>query len=1049
MGDAEIRALAKDKEHDPSWENDGGVEKAHLTNREGGIRSFYADDGTWTLLDRTASEPWRLDLRVQTDDGDGSYVFGDDLIERKSESIDQIWINTDGGIEHIIIVKDEDLQDETGTVIVPLVAAGLAPVVLQEGQLGFRDDTDVKVTYSGLFAFDADHRQLTTWFEVGRDNTAAIHVDAAGARWPLTIDPLAQTSSAFLGSTTPADFGFSIAAGDVTGDGDPDLIVGVPGFDGGSADSGAVFVRSGFGGVLTTTVFEGQGEAGSAVAFGDVDGNGKNDLVMLQPRAGTTGTSNDGSLRIFLANNSGVLSSTPLNSFMVTGVNGCLPGAESMGLVVADFNDDGAADIAVRCFAPNSRLFVYNGIVGAGPDGLKDLNETIAPVSGGFASMAAIDVNQDGLPDLALAGGGRVRLIKSNDNGLDVTDFEDVLPAGADVTLIVAAGDVDGDTRDDLLISEPFFGSGRGRVRLYLNDGLGGIDDTVVAFSQTGAVGTTNGVGSAIGIGDVNKDRHGDLVICSSREDAVVGGSTVTDAGTCRVLGGSPAGINTATVRLTLTGVVASELRGNLPGSIAFADFFGDGANDLAQASSRWNTTTANGRGRVDTFDGDPANIKLTNEINPDTNLANARGGRAIATGDLNGDGFDDVAVGAPSYATNLGAVLVYFGGPGADNVADWCTKGTQTGEEFGSSLAIAKVHGPSNAASLVVGSSQYVVSSALGSAGRVRTYNGNLSASCNLAGTAIPASQTFNGSLESGQFGTSLANAKDALNTLGDGVVIGGRGKAPVSPGQVTVLPSNGAGLTTTNALTFSSNDPLIACDGFGSHVANAGRVDGTNSRHDILVGADICSSGGLAGNGKAFLLRSQTSGPALAVSGWMFAGVGANDQLSVVAGVGDVDNDGVDDFAVGAPLEDNFGFTPTVVDAGRVRVFRGSASTTPLSSAMVSMSTSFAGRCGSAIAGGDFNYDGVSDIIIGEPSFEDNLNNEGRVRVFFGGQGTIDSVPEFTLEGELLDASFGSAVAVGDIKGDAYKDIVVGAPGASLGLANEGQVTVRSGAW
>jgi FG-GAP-like repeat len=214
---------------------------------------------------------------------------------------------------------------------------------------------------------------------------------------------------------------------------------------------------------------------------------------------------------------------------------------------------------------------------------------------------------------------------------------------------------------------------------------------------------------------------------------------------------------------------------------------------------------------------------------------------------------------------------------------------------------------------------------------------------------------------------------------------------------------------------------------------VAGVGNADGTNARADILVGANLCDTNSRTANGKAFLIRSNAGAPLL--------------SLGVVAGVGDVSGDGVADFAVGAPLEEN----GATVDAGRVRVFRGNATGVPSSIQAISMSTAFSGACGSAIIGNiDFNRDGRKDIAVGEPTNANGAAGGGRVRVFFGNAtGLIDEIPEVTINGTFIDGKFGSVLGAGDLKSDTYGDLAIVERGYANGQPTEGRVFVRSGEW
>jgi hypothetical protein len=87
---------------------------------------------------------------------------------------------------------------------------------------------------------------------------------------------------------------------------------------------------------------------------------------------------------------------------------------------------------------------------------------------------------------------------------------------------------------------------------------------------------------------------------------------------------------------------------------------------------------------------------------------------------------------------------------------------------------------------------------------------------------------------------------------------------------------------------------------------------------------------------------------------------------------------------------------------------------------------------------------------MIVGEPSYDNGLTNQGRVRVFFGNKtGIIDSTPEVTITGGGASRTLGAALASGDLLGDDYGDVAIGSPDYSNPSTGEGRVLVRSGQW
>jgi hypothetical protein len=155
-----------------------------------------------------------------------------------------------------------------------------------------------------------------------------------------------------------------------------------------------------------------------------------------------------------------------------------------------------------------------------------------------------------------------------------------------------------------------------------------------------------------------------------------------------------------------------------------------------------------------------------------------------------------------------------------------------------------------------------------------------------------------------------------------------------------------------------------------------------------------------------------------------------------SAVAGVGDVSGDGVPDVVVGAPQEDSNG-----IDAGTARVLSGATGAT-LFTFVGDLPRDFLGA--SVAAAGDVNADGVPDIIVGMPGPALPLATLTKARVYSGADGTT----LFTLTGSGAGDHFGAAVAgVGDLNGDGFADVAVGAPDADVAAVNAGRVSLFAG--
>lgn len=153
------------------------------------------------------------------------------------------------------------------------------------------------------------------------------------------------------------------------------------------------------------------------------------------------------------------------------------------------------------------------------------------------------------------------------------------------------------------------------------------------------------------------------------------------------------------------------------------------------------------------------------------------------------------------------------------------------------------------------------------------------------------------------------------------------------------------------------------------------------------------------------------------------------------------DVNGDGFGDLVVGDPQ--------AMDDAGAFAVHRGSA-VGPLQPATWGAMGMLAERMGASVGGaGDVNGDGFSDVIVGAPGARDAMTRQtGAAIVYLGGASGLD-LTGVRLFGAEADEEFGAAVsAAGDVDGDGYGDVLVGAPGAAVGgIAQVGRVYVFRG--
>jgi hypothetical protein len=442
-------------------------------------------------------------------------------------------------------------------------------------------------------------------------------------------------------------------------------------------------------------------------------------------------------------------------------------------------------------------------------------------------------------------------------------------------------------------------------------------------------------------------------------------------------------------------------------------DFDGDGHGDLAVGVPGEDS----GQGGVNVIYGDDPGTGLDDSAGPgdqffrqgsslaDTPETNDHFGACLVSGNFNGDGFDDLAIGVPNESVGsiagAGAVHVIYGSddgldPAATTHADqFFTQNTsgiegssETGDHFGSALAAGDFNSDERD-DLAIGEPDEDVGSTV-DAGSVNVIYGSttgLSASSPLADQiwAQDSAGISGASEKNDHMGASLAT--------GD---INGDGREDLAIGDP------GEGIGTKSA---------------------AGAVN-------VLYGS--VSSGLNANNDQ---LWYQDSTGVLGVSE-------KDDQFGNAVTIGDFDANGFGDLAVGVPFED-----AAADNDGAVNVLYGSPSRlTATSDAVLFGPGSDDDHFGAALAAGDFDLDANedTDLAVGVPGAS---SDAGEVDLFSGdltSAGTLTSADADAGSGD----AFGAALAAGDYDGDTFADLSVGAPLTDVGTTTDsGSVSVFYG--
>ena len=890
------------------------------------------------------------------------------------------------------------------------------------------------------------------------------YVVYGGARAPgvdgvLALSALDGANGFTLTGIDPYDYsGFSVSsAGDVNGDGYDDLIIGAHRAARWAGETYVVYGGAsapGTAGVLELSALDGTSgftltgidpydRSGYSVSSaGDVNGDGYDDLIIGAPRADPNGKGGAGETYVVYGGASapgtdGVLALSALdgtNGFTLTGIDPGDWSGESVSSA-GDVNGDGYDDLIIgaRFADPNGERSAGESYVGVNIDVIIDdiddntkrsagesyvvYGRASAPGTGGALSLSALD----------------------GTNGFTLTGIDEYDQSGRAVS---SAGDVNGDGYDDLIIGAPLAQphGERGAGEAYVVYGGATGTESLVPVTAQGTGSADNFTGNAgadtftdIATDDVVRGGAGDdRISVTSLDFAHLDGGTGTDtlvldalAGPGLLLdltGGSAAGVDVDSVevidlsgtgadRLVLDALAVSGLTEERDGGMATLDVLGD-ADDAVEM-----------RGFI--FDSTETEDGTTYDVYRDGNAqVRVQDGVAVAP--------FFTSAGGVSVAENLGAGSVVY-----------TAMAVAAGDPDGGALTY-RLSGTDADLFTIDADTGEVRFRAAPDFENPADDDGD-----NVHDVTVTASDRDRSS-------TDHAVAITVTNDTDD-------------DGGIALSELDG-----TNGFTLTGINPY---DESGFSVSSAGDVNG-DGYDDLIIGARGGSPNGESYAGETHVVYGGARAPGangvLALSaldgtnGFTLTGIDPYDYAGVsVSSAGDVNGDGYDDLIIGARGGDPNGES----DAGETHVVYGGAGA-PGTDGVLALSA-LDGTNGFTLTGidpyddsgysvssaGDVNGDGYDDLIIGARGADPHGSRSGETYVIYGGTsvpGTggvlalsaLDGTNGFTLTGiDALDDSGYAVSSAGDVNGDGYDDLIIGAHGADPNGRNSGETHVVYG--
>ena len=1008
-------------------------------NRANNLRFIYNRDGftakardaecepensdNWSIKFKVEIEKLRLENKVLQISG------GNASIEDENIRID--YTNDISGMRQDFIIKNK--PEGEARLRLDMSAETKLKMIIGADALMFKDREGMeKMKYTSLKCWDAEGKELRAYFDKNSISPKktfrsgfSIVVNDDSAVYPVTIDPLSTSPDwTAEGEQDFAHFGMCVStAGDVNGDGYSDVIIGAEYYSNGEFQEGRAYVYYGFATGLSTSpnwiaeINQAGALFGNEVATaGDVNGDGYSDVIVGAPRY-DNGETNEGRAYVYHGSATG-LSVTP------NWIGECNQAEALYGHFLSsagDVNGDGYSDIIISAESFDNdlnnegRVYAYFGSsagLSASPNWFVEGNQSEIQ----FGRLSSGDLNGDGYSDILIGANtynngqtneGKIWAYYGSALGLPASanwEFESNMENAYLGWGLSAAGDVNGDGYCDVAAGAPYY-QGTGRVYIFhgSSTGLQATPNHTIESDQA----NSEFGGSVFTAGDVNGDGYSDFLIGS-----VLYSNGEFKEGRAYVHLGSASGLSLTPAWIGESNQVGAEF--GMEVSTA-GDVNGDGFSDIIVGAWRYDNGQTD-EGRAFVYHGSASGLSVPISWTADGDQSTGQFGISVSSaGDVNGDGYSDVIIGANCYdngQTDEGRAYVYLGSSaGLLASPSWIAESDQAFSFYGSRVSTAGDVNGDGYSDVMVSAIRF--DNGENDEGRVFLYYGSASG-LSLTPNWIAESNNVNAF-----FGYQLKTAGDVNGDGYSDVIIGAEqfSNGETAEGKAFVYHGSAYGLSQLPNWTFESNQ-AEAYLGYG--VSSAGDVNG-DGYSDVLVGA-MQFDNGQTDEGIVYLFYGSSTGLSVnpnwsAESNLAFANFGSS-----VSSAGDVNGDGYDDVIIGA-----WAYTNGEYKEGKAYVYHGSATGLPSSPNWIAESNQTESYFGQSVsAAGDVNGDGYSDVIVGATQ----PWREGRAFVYHGSPTGLPLLPNWIGVCEQYYAIYGFTVAsAGDVNGDGYSDVIIGA--------------------